>query len=1300
MASSDEAQVGDIVNVPGGMYGTVKFVGVVAGKPGRFAGVELAPEHAGRGKNNGDVEGRHYFNTSVPGSGIFVPMNGKYVTKRLSGTPQTPARPVTNFSRSVGPGVANPTASLNRPKFRRPSLPRPESPRAPVATSPPKLSLGGLRTPSGFSKLTPGNGGPRTPHRAMRPSSRPPSRISVESNTPSVVKRGELVRTPAFDDQELMERVKYLEHQLQERDRQLEDQATTLAEFQKSITELEGLDALQVRAQLREKNDRIAALTAEFDSHRADFRSTLDTLEVAASETERVYEKRIEELMQANRELQSRGEDVETVARQLKQLEELVSELEEGLEDARRGEAEARGEVEFLRGEVERTRLELKQEKEKSAAVFKDAGGSPDGVHRPLSREIDQKDDEIRGLKAIIHSLSRGEPTHHALHQQNRMSQGSNKTTDHDDGLTSQLETRIQELETHSERKSYRIEELERELERQRANGHQTSRNRSGTITTNPLKIQKNQKSGGNAVATSVPNHSHTLSDRTVVPNDWRDSPTTSNSPYFSPIHANDPHRLPTMQESDNHSSSTDEESAGWCEICETSGHDILTCTSMFSSGNAGTKSEEAANDQPSQSADDHPISSDDATPGSSHKNSGSPSSQRTGRDVVLEGLKGIGGLPPSSMTPIAGKASGVIDETKWCALCGWTTSPSSYFTLRTAPQALHFCFSASAANSSTTALTWVPRSVQRKRFSQTISPQPLQYHRMQSVASSGLGISSTMPTVSANRTGQWGLYISPSPSPGDNPESVVECRDALQLTGYLINHAKDKPQKLLLVLRLPSTFPPTAHSFTRTRQRELDKAMATSQPPVRFTTHKHLAHRLVLSTLTGRAVHISQIRSSSPTNPGLAPYEISFLRLLEAVTNGSHMEISYTGSILVYKPGLITGSAPGSAPFNILFTGPGVITSSTPTGDMSVDSVRTAILPLYSQFGIFNNIELRVLRRSNPDRNGRGGGGEVQLVFGHQVRLPKTLHLLNPGRIKNIRGVAYSTGVSGSNNARMIEVARGILNPLVSDVYVFSDVSSAALVPTADKNNPNAKRKIGIGFGLSLVAQSSTGCLYSADVASPPSGGQPPEDIGKQCAYQLLETISNGGCVSLAGAPTVLTLMAMGSEDVGRLQVGRDIISHESTVQLARDLSKFGTAGWGVRDASDEGDSGDVVISVVGRGIGNSSSVTTQQTNPQDGDSHISFAFPRQPLDCLKRNNGGINGSKRRLRQRQGSTRHSVGQCTNIFVAQHLHAAGIEITCICIQNAGQAVSHTPSLEAEAHLPIEAHISSMAFQNQ
>lgn len=52
-----DLEVGDAVNVPGDMYGTVKFIGSVRGKNGQFVGVELGREFAARGKNDGDVDG-------------------------------------------------------------------------------------------------------------------------------------------------------------------------------------------------------------------------------------------------------------------------------------------------------------------------------------------------------------------------------------------------------------------------------------------------------------------------------------------------------------------------------------------------------------------------------------------------------------------------------------------------------------------------------------------------------------------------------------------------------------------------------------------------------------------------------------------------------------------------------------------------------------------------------------------------------------------------------------------------------------------------------------------------------------------------------------------------------------------------------------------------------------------------------------------------------------------------------------------------------------------------------------------
>jgi RNA 3'-terminal phosphate cyclase-like protein len=76
---------------------------------------------------------------------------------------------------------------------------------------------------------------------------------------------------------------------------------------------------------------------------------------------------------------------------------------------------------------------------------------------------------------------------------------------------------------------------------------------------------------------------------------------------------------------------------------------------------------------------------------------------------------------------------------------------------------------------------------------------------------------------------------------------------------------------------------------------------------------------------------------------------------------------------------------------------------------------------------------------------------------------------------------------------------------------------------------------------------------------------------------------------VSKVAAPTILTLMAMGSEDVGRLRIGRDVLGTEEVIGLGRDLRKFGASAWGLRDVDAEGDeSGDIYVSVKGTGVGN----------------------------------------------------------------------------------------------------------------
>ncbi|KAI0691775.1 hypothetical protein BC835DRAFT_1417033 [Cytidiella melzeri] len=67
--------VGDNVRVESlGFEGALRFLGEIDGKSGLFAGVELSGGFAGKGKNDGSVNGKRYF-TCPPGCGIFILSN-------------------------------------------------------------------------------------------------------------------------------------------------------------------------------------------------------------------------------------------------------------------------------------------------------------------------------------------------------------------------------------------------------------------------------------------------------------------------------------------------------------------------------------------------------------------------------------------------------------------------------------------------------------------------------------------------------------------------------------------------------------------------------------------------------------------------------------------------------------------------------------------------------------------------------------------------------------------------------------------------------------------------------------------------------------------------------------------------------------------------------------------------------------------------------------------------------------------------------------------------------------------------
>ena len=798
--------VGDTVMVPGDMHGVVKYIGTVAGKRGTFAGVQLATEYAPRGKNSGEVDGKHYFRTTLPGSGIFLPLE-KAIKRpgtggggggaglglngvRASPGPGTPTNRLASFnqggrtptvgpgmakpgfSQSVGPGAMRPPGAASpalKPPTRRESLPRPSSPLRKVNTPTPRGLATPKTRPSGIGLAKSTNGG------AVGAYARPGQRnnfsqslrqgsavsaspsLGPESSFDEILEAEEATPTPtpnfsrkkiadADADAEKYEiKIRDLSDELKDARRQLRDQSNNFIEMEHNFNEIQKLipsleegkqsgdgdeddddlprDVISLREALREKNERIKGLTAEFDANRADFRSTIDTLEMASTETERVYEKRVDELLEEVRNLQDRSEDVETVAQQLKQLEELVQELEEGLEDARRGEAEARGEVEFLRGEVERSRSELRRERERMKTEEQLNGGyasSPSHAD-DYESQITAKDDEIRGLKVIIQNLNGSSPKRpngnippmgNGGHQRH----GSNMAEDALQQQIHDLEQLLQQKSAHEEELTQEVKQLRNSVTlskfpmpmggaafglhtamrspHSRGNSDELDRKHLSTGTVGSQRTVVGAKSNGETT--------HQRKSSQPLRGNWHDASSRGASPA---------RQYEERSDGGVTDVSTAESGVLWCEICEESGHDILTCSNMFGPGKRGTSSTNS-----------------------------SPRKTKTGRDVVKEGLRRSGGFeevkhngtqdadrpaplmsrkstnntistpanpppdedlpaPPRSESPapatpiddtpslpaapgkliegtgaqagmLAGRSTGTIDPEKWCALC------------------------------------------------------------------------------------------------------------------------------------------------------------------------------------------------------------------------------------------------------------------------------------------------------------------------------------------------------------------------------------------------------------------------------------------------------------------------------------------------------------------------------------------------------------------------------------------------------------------------------------------------------
>jgi RNA 3'-terminal phosphate cyclase-like protein len=347
----------------------------------------------------------------------------------------------------------------------------------------------------------------------------------------------------------------------------------------------------------------------------------------------------------------------------------------------------------------------------------------------------------------------------------------------------------------------------------------------------------------------------------------------------------------------------------------------------------------------------------------------------------------------------------------------------------------------------------------------------------------------------------------------------------------------------------------------------------------VEFVGATHLRYRLVMSTLAQRAIRISQIRVG---DGGLRDYEASFLRLLEKVSVGARVRISSDGTVLEYVPGFINNGAAlrhdcavtrgvgyylepllllapfGKQPLAITLTG---VTNNEL--DVSPDSLRTVTLPLLANFGLdADSLELKIVRRGAPPL----GGGAVEFSCA-PVKELNVVMLLDDGLVRRVRGIAYATRVSPAICTRVVSSARSLLNQAAADVYIYSDHFSGA------------DGVLSPGFGLVLVAETTTGALISAETCARKS--ELPEDVGRRAAALLLEQVARRGMCDSTNQPMLLLYMLLCDEEVSRIRFGP---LSPFTMQFLRDVRSV----FGCEFKLEESDDGTVIVSGVGVGFKN----------------------------------------------------------------------------------------------------------------
>jgi len=329
----------------------------------------------------------------------------------------------------------------------------------------------------------------------------------------------------------------------------------------------------------------------------------------------------------------------------------------------------------------------------------------------------------------------------------------------------------------------------------------------------------------------------------------------------------------------------------------------------------------------------------------------------------------------------------------------------------------------------------------------------------------------------------------------------------------------------------------------------------------LKFQNPTHFRQIITCSVLSERPVVIESIRRGEP-NPGLYEHEVTFLKLIEKITNGTKVQIDESGTRVKFYPGVITNNDEsdfefdcgvgrsltyflepllvlalfGKSPLMCALTG---ITNDAL--DISIDTFIHCTSKLPKHFGVEGEVSVKIMKRGfRPE-----GGGEVRIRV-PSVKKLNCIKILDEGLVKRVRGTAAGNKINPQLLNRIVTKAREVLNDYLPDVWIYTDLMKSG------KGGPSS------GYSVNLIAETNKDMLISSDEAYEEGRTQEenmPETLGEKIALRLLDELLYSGVVDTTHQWLVLLMMAISEKKVSTIKLGR---VSDYTITFLRNLRKF----------------------------------------------------------------------------------------------------------------------------------------------